>query len=839
MSARWRRWCIAAVEAGAGVGFVDAGIAMGWHGEWLPSRGARFVFALCLASTLALAIGLVFTAIAWLVDRVASLASRARQIVLQGGAIALGFVTGFGLFSGTMMRHSPARPWAILATAALFAWIAQLVIPRWKGLVARLERHPAWTALALLLVSAGLYIAHLLVFVRLYPVLHALAVAGSLSALVASLALGIEEVGGTRIAVLTGVITALGFAGGVTLMRSPVRRTLARERAPISSYLVRALGAALPRHHAPAVVHDDRASHGESLDLRDRDVVLITVDALRPDRLGAYGGPPANTPAIDAIAARGVLVERAYCTTPHTSYSLASLMTGKFFREASALGPPTAPHETIAQAFAREGYRTAAFHPPAIWQVDGERLGDLRARGFDFGDRFETWDDAATRVAHASEWVRSIPPTRRLFLWVHLFEPHEPYDAHPNGRAIARSGPFAAYDGEVAAVDDAIGALRRAFDDTHRDALWIVTADHGEEFGEHGGRFHGTTVYEEQVRVPFIVLGAGLAPRRIAGPVSLVDVMPTLLAGLGVPRPARLRGRDLGPELRGAPTTAVAYASAGSMRMVADASERLLCDVSEGSCAWFDLATDPAERVNRADAMSARVERMREWLAGWQGSHARFEAERASDALPDAVVRVMQGDRSAAVPAANALDALRGDDLIRAVHALADLGVRDRAVTDAIAARLRDADASLAREVAIALAMLGDSRGRDAARAALGDARPHIARRAALGLARLGSREGVRVLAAWVTDRTAPDADRDAAIAALEPMHAPESFDAWIALLDDPRLAPVGARALGNLGDRRALDALRRTAETTRYPATRDAAERAIARLTSTRTAPR
>ena len=826
MTGRWRRWCIAAVEAGAGVGFVDAGLAMGWHGEWLPSRGARFVFALTLASVLALVLGVVVTAVAWVVDRIASLEPRWRNGIAQGLVIAFGLIAGFGLFSGTAMRHSPARPWAILATAALFAWLSQLLVPRWAAIATRVDRWPGWSAFALLGTSALLYIAHALVFVRLYPVLHALAAVGSLTALVASLALGIEAVGRARIAALAGVICLAGIAGGAVLMRSSERRALARERAPIASYVVRALGAAT-HTRGRAAIHDDRASHGDALDFGDADIVLVTVDALRADRLGVYGGPSQLTPAIDALAGAGVVVDRAYCSTPHTSYSLASLMTGKFFREVSALGLPVQPHDTLAGLLGRAGYRTAAFYPPAIWQVDSERLGDLHARGFDFADRFESWDDAATRVARVSRWLRDVPPTRRAFVWVHLFEPHEPYESHPNSRASA--GPLARYDAEVGAVDDAIATLRRAVEQRGRRVVWVITADHGEEFGEHGGRFHGTTVYEEQVRVPFVVVAPGLAPRRIDGPISLVDVMPTLLAGARIPRPARLRGRDLGPELRGASTDAAVYAGAGSMRMIAHGHERLLCDVSEGSCAWFDLESDPAERVNRADAMATRVRTMREWLVGWEGSHARFDAERGtapSEEIPEPVVRVIQGDRSAAADAAAMLTQLQGASLQQALRALADLDVRDATIRNAIAP-LANRDV----EAAVALAMLGDARGAQAARRALASDRSDVARRAALGLAHLNHHDGVRVLAAWVTERSVPDADRDRAVGALLALRDPAAFDAWIALLDDPRLAPIAARALGELGDRRAIDALAHTYASVRYPTTREAARVALGAL--------
>ncbi len=831
MTGRWRRWAIAGVEAGAGVGLVDAGFAMGWHGEWLASRTDRLVFALSLAGSMALAVGLLTTIVALAAETASALTPARRAALGQGVAIALGFVAGFGLFSGTAMRHSPARPYAILATVALCAWIGQVLIARWKPLSDSIAKRPGWSAAACLLASAGLYVAHALLFVRLYPVLHVLATVASLAALVTSLALGIGAVGRGRLAVLAVVIIAGGSAGVAALMRTQTRRALARERAPVSTYAVRSLGAVWPAQRAIAVLHDDRASHGASLDLRGVDVVLITVDALRPDRLGAYGGPRGLTPALDALAREAVVVEHAYCTTPHTSYSLASLMTGKFFREVSSMGPPGVPHETLAGLLGHAGYRTAAFYPPAIWQVDAERLGDLRGRGFDFTDRYEGWDDAATRVGRAIDWLRGVPANRRVFVWVHLFEPHESYEAHPGARASGEAGALGRYDGEVAVADDAIATLRQAFVASGRRVAWVVTADHGEEFGEHGGQFHGTTVYEEQVRVPLFVSAPGLAPRRIEGPVSLVDLLPTIIAGVDLPRPARLRGRELGPELRGGATDAAVYASAGSMRLVASGADRLVCDVAEGSCALFDLARDPEERVNRADLDAARVTTLRGWMTGWEGSHARYEGELDVYAPPEAVVRVLQGDRSAAAAAASALPALSGDVKRRTVRALADLAVRDAAVLEALAVAMRGADVSTAREAGVALASLGDARGEAIARDALAAGDASLARRAALSLARMGSGEGIAVLSAWALDQDAPDAAREAVFDALERLHAPGGFDACVALLDSPRWVARAAMVLGVTGDTRATGPLERTLDTTRYPAARVAAARALQSL--------
>src|SRR6185503_12427125 len=119
------------------------------------------------------------------------------------------------------------------------------------------------------------------------------------------------------------------------------------------------------------------------------------------------------------------------------------------------------------------------------------------------------------------------------------------------------------YDAEIAAADAGLGAVVATVRERRPNAVVIVAADHGEEFAEHGGRYHGTTVYEEQVRVPLVVSAPGLLPpHRVSAPVQLVDLLPTVLAGLQIPRPARVRGADLGPLLVGAGAPGAGFAFA-------------------------------------------------------------------------------------------------------------------------------------------------------------------------------------------------------------------------------------------------------------------------------------
>jgi arylsulfatase A-like enzyme len=832
------RTALAASIAASALGVADATIALARSPATI---GESLVFLWQTVASLQLV--LVPSAIVGhaLVARVAPRSSTVRSLVGLALGLPLGAMLGLAAFSGSAMRHSPIRPW-LIATCVIVAAAASVITLRLApSIAARAAARPRVTASIMTAIALLVGYGHATMLVRLYPALHAMAaMLVALAAVIAARAmlssLARPQITRLKSWVLIVAVALLSFSAMVTLLRSQRARARARQHAPFSTYVVRAASRLTTERSASATVDDDRFVEGPSLDLEGLDVLLITVDALRWDRLGAYGHRGGLTPAIDALARRGVVVERAYCTTPHTSYSLASLMTGKYFRGVSALGTQRR-HETIASQLRSRGYATAAFFPPAVFAVDAERLSNLRTDGFGFTYREEEYASARDRVSSALRWLEQRPSHQRTFLWVHLFEPHESYEAHPGSRVPGGASVASRYDSEIAAVDDAVQALIDGYQRLRRRSAIFITADHGEEFGEHGGRFHGTTLYDEQVRVPLILFVPGLAPRRVRGPASHVDLLPTLIAGVGAPRPPRLRGRDLGPLAHGIEARRAIFASVGAERMVFDGTFKLLCDVNENTCELYDLSSDPLEQNNLADARPDVLARLRPMIAGWDASHAAFEREdarddeRAQDELPPVVERAIQGDRAAAVEAARTLASLDAAKAIRAVRALASLGVRDAPVLDALARASRRNALDLSREAGVALARLGDERGRQSCLDALSSAELASRRAAALGLATLGQREGVPILAAWLNDRSAQESERDAALRALRALRDPRAFDSYVALLDDPRLAPEGAHALRELGDPRAIEPLVALARGTRYALTRNASLLALASL--------
>lgn len=299
---------------------------------------------------------------------------------------------------------------------------------------------------------------------------------------------------------------------------------------------------------------------------RPQHVLLVTFDTTRADRLGPYGYAAAHTPTLDRLAAEGLRCDDAVSAAPITMPSHASIMTGLLppahgVRDngAYALGDGAL---TLAERLRQSGYATQAFvsaivlsrrynlnqgfdgYDDDLWAEDDPRLFMIRDR------------PAAKTAERALAWLGSWyarPAAQRppFFVWVHFFDPHQPYRAPAEDRR-ATSNP---YDAEISAADRALGRLvdwlreRALLDDT-----WVVmTADHGESLGEHQEKTHALFVYDATVRVPLIVRQARmLAPgRSYAGPVQSIDIVPTLLAGLGLPGGGETQGRNLLPHWQG------------------------------------------------------------------------------------------------------------------------------------------------------------------------------------------------------------------------------------------------------------------------------------------------
>jgi arylsulfatase A-like enzyme len=400
-------------------------------------------------------------------------------------------------------------------------------------------------------------------------------------------------------------------------------------------------------------------------------VVLVVVDALRRDYLGTYGHPRPTSPHLDRLAAEGILFENAWAQAPQTLVSTASLLTGRLV---PLIVWPETPRDmgdafadlhfgsrgylahgdlTLAELMRRGGYQTAAFftspyHNPRSGFDQGFEhapfLSAFQGRG--------GYAPASRVTRKVREWLDERDDARPFFAYVHYMDVHSPYrppyahkklfvtaegeykyvngipedDRMPSPEDLLYTKQL--YEGEIHYADEEIGelsrALREASDD--RSVVLIVTSDHGDQFMEHGGLGHGTTMEKELLRIPLIVHGVpGRSGERVSGLARNLDLAPTVLALAGIPAPAELEGRDL---LSG-DSAELSLGWYGRLRSVTTPSWHLAVDRRRGSRHLYDNRRDPrgledlsarhpktvAALRSRLPALDAELVRMREAAA--------------------------------------------------------------------------------------------------------------------------------------------------------------------------------------------------------------------------------
>jgi len=282
-------------------------------------------------------------------------------------------------------------------------------------------------------------------------------------------------------------------------------------------------------------------------------LILITLDTTRADRLGCYGHEPALTPTLDSLAVQGVLFEQAFSSVPVTLPSHSTIMTGLLPTRHGVRDNGTFilgdEFLTLAEILSENGYQTGAFVSAFVLsEADGI------AQGFTtYDDRFYTERPAMLTSRRAARWLARIDPSRPFFLWLHYYDPHIPRDPPEPFR---RMDHLDVYDQEVAAMDAGLGHFLRELRESglDRGTDLLIIGDHGEGLGDHDEPEHGIFLYDATIRVPLIWVPSGEAgPRsgtetRVTG---TVDVAPTLLDRAGVPIPEGLDGRSLLPLLEG------------------------------------------------------------------------------------------------------------------------------------------------------------------------------------------------------------------------------------------------------------------------------------------------
>ncbi len=363
-------------------------------------------------------------------------------------------------------------------------------------------------------------------------------------------------------------------------------------------------------------------------------VVLITIDTLRADHLGCYGYKQIKTPNIDGLAADSGRFERAYTVVPVTLPSHTAMLTGTYPMlsgmhdfSANKLSPQQV---TMATVLKQAGYATGAVVASAVLD---SRFGlnqgfDFYYDHFDFSRLEEANLDEMERPGNvvadqALDWLGK-NSQKKFFLWMHLYDPHYPYrPPEPYSREYA-SQP---YDGEIAFADEQVGRLLRFLKDKglYQNTVIVLTGDHGESLGEHGEKTHGFFIYNVTMHVPLIIhLPGKPATQTVADPVSLVDLMPTVLAATGLDIPSQVQGRSLLSALRGEKIDRdrTLYGETFLPRLHFNWSELRGAEnakyhfIDAPRPELYDLTKDPGELRNLFPEKKAVAEEMRAKLAG-------------------------------------------------------------------------------------------------------------------------------------------------------------------------------------------------------------------------------
>ena len=345
----------------------------------------------------------------------------------------------------------------------------------------------------------------------------------------------------------------------------------------------------------------------------DLNVLLLTVDTLRADHLEPYGYGRPTSPGLDAFAETARVFDRAQATSSWTLPGLASLFTGHYtsthgcWRFDSRLDDS---FHTLAEILRDAGYDTAAVASHVFLGTD-----------YGLHQGFVHYDEDLVHSVAASHRAISSPAVTEKglrflehkaamaaegpwFLWLHYFDPHDVYQAHEGyAETFGAERDVDLYDGEIAFTDAHLARVLEAVDrlGLADDTLVVFTADHGEEFGDHGGEKHGHTLYRELVRVPLLIRAPGFPPGRSDSLVSGVDLLPTVLELAGLRPPLPVVGRSLVPELRGedpgegAVLAELRLQPEQQLEGVLQGDWKLIVDRRGDERSLYDLGADPGE----------------------------------------------------------------------------------------------------------------------------------------------------------------------------------------------------------------------------------------------------
>ena len=394
-------------------------------------------------------------------------------------------------------------------------------------------------------------------------------------------------------------------------------------------------------------------------------IILITLDTTRADRMGFLGSDRGLTPNLDELAKRSVVFTRAYAQVPLTTPSHAALLTGTYpqFNHVKDLGMPLRPDlPYLPDLLHKTGYHTAAFVGSCILDPKGTAIGF--DRGFDAysanfhsrkpgEDRYKSVERRAEDVAdQALGWI-SRHQKGPFFVWMHFYDAHDPYDPPP---PFKEKYAIAPYDGEIAYTDSIVGSFIEVLQKhgLYQDAVIAIAADHGEAFGEHGEERHGMFLYDETIHVPLLIKlpAAKYAGKRVEDRVALADVAPSLLEAAGVKVPQEMQAKSLLSLVKEAKTAAgqnttpersiysetdYAHRSFGWAELKSWRTGKYLY-VQAPKRELYDVAVDPGalhnlESSSRAvsDTLDARLTEFQQKTTGAEAAHAKLDPAQAEN----------------------------------------------------------------------------------------------------------------------------------------------------------------------------------------------------------------
>ena len=371
-----------------------------------------------------------------------------------------------------------------------------------------------------------------------------------------------------------------------------------------------------------------------------RHIVIVSLESTAARYLGVYGADPDVMPNLSDLSHSAIVFDHAYAVYPESIKGLFSTLCSAYpALDTDVETYADVPCESIAAVLSGRGYRTALFHSGRFAYLGMNAI--VRDRGFarlaDAGDvgglhNSSFGVDEPSTVASILRWIDEERPGHPFMVTYLPIAGHHPYETPERGPFPDRD-EFGRYRNALHYADAALGALRRGLQDRGLDrrTLWIVFGDHGEAFGQHDGNYgHTFQVYDENVRVPFLIAAPGLVDRAIHARriVSLIDTAPTVLDLLGAPIPRAYQGRSM---LDAAPRAALFFTDY-SLRLLGlrDGPRKFIYDTGSRRARWFDVEHDPDERVDLSARFAGESRRYVETLLGWSAAQQRRMAGHAS-----------------------------------------------------------------------------------------------------------------------------------------------------------------------------------------------------------------